>query len=102
DPNPACDATNGGEHWEPAQERDLIRRDPCDYCFPDADGTDEIDAPLDHLVICPGQFANKIHIDEDHGEPFYGSRDDQSDLARRLEQADPDDLDLRSDPRGDA
>lgn len=94
DPVPTCDATNGGDDWSEATEADLIRTRPCDYCFPDTEDVDEIDEPLEHLVVGNGRWANCVHIHEDHGEPSYGDRDDQSDLASRLLQADPADLDL--------
>jgi len=94
DPVPACDATNGGDDWSTATETDLIRTRPCDYCFPDTEDVDEIDDPLQHLVVGNGKWSNCIHIHEDHGEPTYKPRQDQRHIAGRIAELDPDDIGL--------
>ena len=53
---------------------DLEDRDPCGYCFPDADNVEDIDYERQDLVVAKGEYANKIHRAEHTGDIEYNRR----------------------------
>jgi hypothetical protein len=101
---PACEDTVAGDDWRPATPRDL-KKDPgvCQYCFRGVETVDAIDEPVEHLVVCDGQWASDVHVHEDHGEPTYNTTTDQSLLADTLADPEvgPEDLGLSPIEGGD-
>lgn len=91
---PACEDTNAGDDWRLATEGDLTAARPCRYCFRDVDTVQEIDEPLEHLLVCDGPWAKCVHIHEEHGDPSYNTTSDQNQFADTLAETAPEDLGL--------
>ena len=73
EPTPACEddiQSHTEIDWRWATEFDLDTFEPCTYCFPDADGVEDIDYPAGELIVT-GTDGRKLHRHEDTGPIRY-------------------------------
>lgn len=83
--------------WRPAHQDDVDDRQPCSWCFPDADTTDEIDADLSDLVV--SAKGSCVHRDETAGDPDYKhGMNKRRSLRRALASGDIDPDEIAADP----